>query len=269
VHRSRSATTTRRSLAPLGRLLGARPPGGGLATSLASALALLVVGTGTYAAVAGAATAGLEQAGAQPAPVVHAATTASGAPASAASLAGIDSNCSPTTDAATSGGSPGTLTATATEVASGTVEDYSWALWSKNGETGATALEDGGLVLDGRSYGLCPGYPNPAELEMLDVSPDAMVYGVIGYPGKAKVALSVGVVGSFTPGKALPSPFVQVVDGCRSSSERCRNPRARTPPWSSTPPRPAPRPSTTWASPGPAPARATTSLTTPGTPAVA
>jgi hypothetical protein len=123
------------------------------------------------------------------------------------------SNCSPTTDAATSGGPPAKLEAAAIEVASGTVDGHTWSLWSAKAQTGATALEDGGLVLDGREYGLCPGYPNPAELEMLDVSPDAVVYGVIGYPGLAKIDLSVGSVGSFTPGPALPSPSVQVVNG--------------------------------------------------------
>jgi hypothetical protein len=123
------------------------------------------------------------------------------------------SNCSPTTDAATSGRSPSILEAAATEVASGTVDGHTWSLWSAKDETRATALEYGGLVLDGREYGLCPGYPIPAELEMLDVSPDAVVYGVIGYPGLAKLDLSVDTVGSFTPGKLLPSPSVQVVNG--------------------------------------------------------
>jgi hypothetical protein len=124
-----------------------------------------------------------------------------------------NSDCSPTTDAATSGGSPAALEASAAEVASGTVDSHAWSLWSQKGESGATALENGGLVLDGREYGLCPGYPNPAELEMLDVSPDAIVYGVIGYPGLAKVDLYVGSVGSFTPGAALPTPAARVVNG--------------------------------------------------------
>lgn len=81
------------------------------------------------------------------------------------------------------------------------------------GQSGATGLEDAGLVVDGRAYGLCPGYPNPAELEMLDVGPNAIVYGVVGYPGLAKIDLSVGTVGSFASGKALPSPRAQVVNG--------------------------------------------------------
>jgi len=124
-----------------------------------------------------------------------------------------DSTCAPTTDAQTSGGRAGALTSASREVAHGTVEGQGWSLWSARGRAGATGLEDGGLVLDGRAYGLCPGYPNPAELEMLDVGSKAIVAGVIGYPGKATVDLSVGTVGSFSVGAALPAPEVQVVSG--------------------------------------------------------
>jgi hypothetical protein len=86
-------------------------------------------------------------------------------------------------------------------------------LWSAKGQTGANALEDGGLLVDGHAYGLCPGYPNPAELELLDLGGKAVVYGVIGYPKQATVKLNVGTIGTFTRGKALPSPQVQVVNG--------------------------------------------------------
>jgi len=47
---------------------------------------------------------------------------------------------------------------------------------------GANGIENGGLVLDGRDYGLCPGYPNPAELQLIDDSGQAVVAGVVGYP---------------------------------------------------------------------------------------
>ncbi len=137
-----------------------------------------------------------------------------GSPGPVASTgAGNNSDCSPTTDAATSGGSPSALESSATEVASGTVNGYAWSLWSTKGQSGAAGLENGGLVVNGREYGLCPGYPNPAELEMLDVGSKAIVYGVVGYPGLAKVDLSVGSIGSFDTGAALPSPQVQVVHG--------------------------------------------------------
>ena len=124
-----------------------------------------------------------------------------------------NSSCSPTTDAATSGGSPAHLMSTATKVASGSTDGQSWSLWSAKGQSGATALEDGGLVFAGLEYGLCPGYPNPSETEMLDVGSKAVIYGVVGYPGLAKVDLSIGTIGSFASGKALPSPRVQVVNG--------------------------------------------------------
>ena len=124
-----------------------------------------------------------------------------------------NSSCSPTTVASSSGGPASSLTATAREVASGTLAGQSWSLWSKTGQSGANALEDAGLVFGGRAYGLCPGYPNPAEMELLDAGRSGIVYGVIGYHGKAEIKLSLSTVGTFESGKALPSPAVRVVNG--------------------------------------------------------
>lgn len=121
--------------------------------------------------------------------------------------------CAPTTDAATSGGSPTTLTHSATEVASGTIEGEPWSLWSADGQSSAAGLEDGGVVFAGREYGLCPGYPNPSETEMIDTGGDAIIYGVVDYPGLAQVQVATGQVNSFAVGTVLPSPHVQVVDG--------------------------------------------------------
>ncbi len=121
--------------------------------------------------------------------------------------------CSPTTDAATSGGSPQELTDSASEVARGTIEGKAWSLWSAHGQSGAAGLEDGGLVFDGREYGLCAGYPNPSESEMIDTGGDAIIYGVVGYPGLAKVQIGAGALGSLAMGTVLPSPHVSVVDG--------------------------------------------------------
>jgi hypothetical protein len=122
-------------------------------------------------------------------------------------------NCAPTTDAATSGGSPQELMRSASEVAKGTIEGKAWSLWSSHGESGATGLEDGGLVFGGREYGLCPGYPNPSETEMIDTGGDAIIYGVVDYPGLAKVQIATGSLNSFATGAALPSPHVSVVNG--------------------------------------------------------
>jgi hypothetical protein len=124
-----------------------------------------------------------------------------------------NSDCSPQTDAATSGGPASTLTGKATEVAHGTVAGHSWSLWSAHDQSGATGLEDGGLVVDGRAYGLCPGFPNPAELELADIGPAGLVYGVIGYHGLAKVHLYQSTTGTFDQGPRLPSPSVTVVRG--------------------------------------------------------
>jgi hypothetical protein len=123
------------------------------------------------------------------------------------------STCSPTTNPSLSGGQPSTVTAADTEVANGTLGGQSWSLWSAKGQSGADGIENGGLVLDGRAYGLCPGYPNPAEMEMIDAGSNGVVVGIVGYPGLAEVALSESAVGTFDAGQALPSPSVQIVDG--------------------------------------------------------
>jgi len=139
-------------------------------------------------------------------------TTTAGSPSASVGADG-PAICAPTTDAASSGGSPAALEAKGTQVASGTVEGQDWSLWAAKGQSGASALEDGGVVFAGHEYGLCPGYPNPSETEMIDTGQDAVVYGVVDYPGLAKVQVSTGQINSFAVGKVLPSPQVQVVDG--------------------------------------------------------
>jgi hypothetical protein len=147
----------------------------------------------------------------------QAATTPGAAPAggsSSSASVGYDGSaiCSPTTDAATSGGSPQALMSTATQVASGSIEGQAWTLWAAKGQTGASALENGGLVFNGREYGLCPGYPNPSESELIATNGDAIIYGVVNYPGLATVHVGTGEQG-FTMDTTLPSPHAMVVDG--------------------------------------------------------
>jgi hypothetical protein len=124
-----------------------------------------------------------------------------------------NSTCAPATEASGSGGPAGALESLTTQVAGGTLNGEAWSLWSANGQSGANGIENGGLVIGGREYGLCPGYPNPAELQLIDDGGQAVVAGVVGYPGLADVALSKGTVGTFEVGAALPSPSVQVVNG--------------------------------------------------------
>jgi hypothetical protein len=131
-----------------------------------------------------------------------------------ANVADANSTCSPATVASASGGPASALTSTATEVASGTTGGHAWTLWSKKGETGAQGIEDGGLVTGGRAYGLCPGYPNPAELDLADLGGGhGLAFGVVGYHGLAKVWLYKSTTGTFETGQALPALQVKVVDG--------------------------------------------------------
>jgi hypothetical protein len=107
------------------------------------------------------------------------------------------------------------ITATATQVASGTVAGQPWTLWSKKSEKGSAALEDAGLLLDGKAYGICPGFPNPAELEIVNPSAgsNGIVFGVSGYNGPATVKVSVGTLNTFSAGKLLLSQRGQPADG--------------------------------------------------------
>ena len=132
---------------------------------------------------------------------------------SAGEGAGSDSTCAPTTEPTTSGGPASTVPGGWTVVASGVVEGMSWSLHAKSGESGANAIENGSLVLGGRAYGLCPGYPNPAELELINAGASGIVAGVVGYPGVATVNLSQSTAGTFDVGEVLPAPDVQVVQG--------------------------------------------------------
>jgi hypothetical protein len=137
------------------------------------------------------------------------------APLSPSASVGYDGSaiCGPTTDAAMSGGSPAKLMHSATEAASGTIDGKPWSLWSAHGQSGAAGLENGGVVFTGREYGLCAGYPNPSETEMIDTGGDAVIYGVVDYPGLAEVQISTGAINTFTVGTVLPSPHVMVVNG--------------------------------------------------------
>ena len=123
------------------------------------------------------------------------------------------SRCSPMTDPSSSGGPASTLTSADKEVASGTVGGEEWSLWSARDQSGADGIEDGGLVLGGRAYGLCPGFPNPAEMELIDAGPHGVVAGVVGYPGHAKLALSESTPRTFDVGRSLPTPSVRLVEG--------------------------------------------------------
>ena len=78
----------------------------------------------------------------------------------------------PTTDPATSGGTAAHVPTTGPVAATGTVAGMSWSLRAASGQSGANAIEDGALVLDGQAYGLCPGFPNPAELQLIDAGAD-------------------------------------------------------------------------------------------------
>ena len=83
------------------------------------------------------------------------------------------------------------------------------------GRAAPTGLETGGVVVDGVAHGLCPGFPNPGEMELLEPSGggDGIAYGVVGYPGTAKVAIYSDTFGNFAATKLVGSTTAQKVNG--------------------------------------------------------
>jgi hypothetical protein len=127
---------------------------------------------------------------------------------------GVDAfRCSPQT--VTGSESTATLEADAILVGSGSTDGHSWSVWSKKGVKGGPGLEEGGVIIDGVAHGLCAGFPNPAEMELLDPSGggDAIAYGVVGYPGVAKVDIYASTANTLDAGKLVGSTTSQVANG--------------------------------------------------------
>jgi YVTN family beta-propeller protein len=113
----------------------------------------------------------------------------------------MESDCGPMVTAASSGQPAGRFTGSATELASGSVAGQSWSVWAKKGMSEPRALEDGGVVMNGRWYGLCAGPPNLFETELADVGQTGIDYGYVAFGGKAQVELAAGT-------HLLPAPQV-------------------------------------------------------------
>ena len=88
-------------------------------------------------------------------------------------------------------------------------------MWSKHGQSGANALENGSIVVDGTAHGLCPGFPNPGEMELLDPNRGGhgLAYGIVGYAGAAKIDIYRSTGGTFDRGQLLSTATGQVVNG--------------------------------------------------------
>jgi hypothetical protein len=108
-------------------------------------------------------------------------------------LPNVQDQCSPSQTTSDSGTSASRLTRSSVRVASGTTGGESWSLWATRGSGGVVSVEQGGLVVNGRWYGMCPGAPNPAEFELLDVGHTGLVYGYVANPGPYKVHLSASI----------------------------------------------------------------------------
>jgi hypothetical protein len=86
-------------------------------------------------------------------------------------------------------------------VATGSLGGYKWDLRAKTGENGFDAIENGRLVLDGHTYGMCGGFPNPAEFALIDTGSHGIVYGYLANPGRWAITFRSaldGGVGQFS-----------------------------------------------------------------------
>jgi hypothetical protein len=115
-----------------------------------------------------------------------------GAPASASSYSSFwnQPRCSPQVVAATSGGPASDHTRTMKQVASGISAGHSWTVWVKKGLSEPAALEDGGLVLSGRWYGMCAGDRNPLAAELVDEGVRGIAYGYLADPGPIRLSMT-------------------------------------------------------------------------------
>jgi DNA-binding beta-propeller fold protein YncE len=120
-------------------------------------------------------------------------------------LVNTQDNCTPGATLSDSGRPAAGQTASETQVASGQLAGSRWSLWSDRSVAGVDGIEDGGVVLDGRWYGLCPGFPNPAEFELVDTGQAGIVVGYVANPGDYKISIAGSEV--------LPSPASYRVRG--------------------------------------------------------
>ena len=77
--------------------------------------------------------------------------------------------------------------------ASGSAGGLAWSLWAKSGIPDPYGIEQGGVVLNGRWYGLCgmPLSAGPdANFELIDTGGRGVVYGFIQHPYRVTVTLS-------------------------------------------------------------------------------
>ena len=98
-------------------------------------------------------------------------------------------------------------------VASGTVGGQPWSLWSRKGAHGIDGVKDGGLVLSGRWYGLCSslGGVGPASLELINASPDGVIYGLVASPYNHQLQLAGRA--DYGGRQPLPAPTFRSVQG--------------------------------------------------------
>ena len=116
--------------------------------------------------------------------------------------------CDATIAAYDSGEPAGPLIRGSVRVAAGSAGGLGWSLWAKKGIADPYGIEQGGMVLNGRWYGLCsaPLSAGPdAGFEVIDTGGRGVVYGFIQHPYPVTISLSSG--------RQLPRPASVLLHG--------------------------------------------------------
>jgi DNA-binding beta-propeller fold protein YncE len=105
-------------------------------------------------------------------------------------VTGPRSSCAPAETEQASGAAASGFTARDTEVTKGSVAGRAWSLWAEKGVAEPRALENGGLDLSGRWYGMCAGFPNVLETEFIDAGPHGIAYGYMAMRGRLILSMA-------------------------------------------------------------------------------
>jgi DNA-binding beta-propeller fold protein YncE len=132
-----------------------------------------------------------------------------GHPPGTPAIPSTPSTCDPDVSAFHSGQSAAQFTRHAARAAAGTTGGLDWQVWARKGLFDPNAVEQGGLVVDGRWYALCAApldaSADAANMELIDTAGGGIVYGYIQHGRRVAITLA-------GPGP-LPAPITVGLPG--------------------------------------------------------
>ena len=115
----------------------------------------------------------------------------------------------------TAGLPAGPFTRASVRVAAGSADGLRWSVWARKGGIRPWSVEEGGLVLNGRWYGLCGsgGSNADASIQVTSVGARAVAYGYIQHPFRAIHQTQRAVITLRSQGQPLPLQSVVQLPG--------------------------------------------------------